>query len=392
MDAITSKLPSWMEVDLDQVRGNILQVKEKLPRGCKIAAVVKGNAYGHGAIGIAREAVNCGIDVLAVGTVMEGVELRLSGIKTPSIYLLSSHLKEQADDIFQFNLIPSISNIEQAKELSEQAGNMGRRTKINIKVDTGLTRFGFDYMEIPSILTVLKLPNIDIEGIYTHFATAEKGNNEFLQEQLLRFREVLKKVEERGFSIPFRHAAGSSATAFLPESHFNMVRPGLLLLGIYPNDQFKQYIDLKPVMSLKTRVVFIRNIRKDVSVGYDRSYDSKEDTRLAVLSLGFSDGYPRPLSNRGEVLIRHHRFPIVGLISLNNIIVDIGNDSDVQVGDEAVLIGRSGQEEITLQELASKAKTIVDEICMINPRVPRIYIKGGESYIGRATMLWSSPE
>ncbi len=381
-----------MEVDLDQVKKNILQVKEKLPRGCKIAAVVKGNAYGHGAIGIAREVVNCGIDVLAVGTVMEGIELRLSGIRTPSIYLLSSHIKEQADDIFQFNLIPSISNIEQAKELSEQAGNMGRRIKINIKVDTGLTRFGFDYMEMPSILTVLKLPNIDVEGIYTHFATAEEGNNEFLQEQLLRFREVLKKVEEGGFSIPFRHAAGSSATAFLPESHFNMVRPGLLLLGIYPNDQFKQYIDLKPVMSLKTRVVFIRNIRKDVSVGYDRSYVSKEDTHLAVLSLGFSDGYPRPLSNRGEVLIRHHRFPIVGLISLNNIIVDIGNDSDVQVGDEVVLIGRSGQEEITLQELASKAKTIVDEICMINPRVPHIYVKGGESYIGRATMLWSSPE
>lgn len=365
-----------MEIDLDQVRRNVFQLKEKIPESCKIAAVVKANAYGHGAVEIAKEVVGCGVDILAVSSVQEGIELRVSGIKKASIYLLSPSLTEQIDDVFRFDLTPSISSIEQACELSKKATERKGRIKINIKVDTGLSRFGVDYKEIsPFLRGLLNLKNIEIEGIYTHFATAEEGDNEFLREQLSRFVEVLGKAEEMGVNIPFKHAAGSAAIACLPESYFNMVRPGLLLLGIYPSPQLKRDMDLKPVMSFKTKVILLRKVWKGTSVGYGRTYIAKRDTHIAVCSLGYSDGYPRVLSNRGEVLINHRRFPIVGKICLNEMAVEVGNNSNVRVGDEVTVIGRSGQEEITVQELARKAETVVDEICMVSSRVPRIYLK-----------------
>jgi len=380
---LKSKFSSWVEIDLDQVRSNVLQIKKGIPEYCKIAAVVKANAYGHGAVEIAKEVIGCGAEVLAVSSVEEGIELRLSGIKQTPIYLLSPFVTEQIDDVFHFDLTPSISNIEQACDLSKKGSESGRSIKINIKVDTGLGRFGVDYNEVVSLLAELsKFKNLKIEGVYTHFATAEEGDNEFLRKQLSRFIEVLGKIEEMGVSIPLKHAAGSAAIACLPESYFNMIRPGLLLLGIYPSDELKQDMDLKPVMSFKTRVILVRKVWREMSVGYGRTYIAKRNTHIAICPLGYSDGYPRILSNRGEVIINQRRFPIVGTICLNNMMIEVENNSNVGIGDEVTVIGRSGQEEITVQELARKAETVVDEICMINPRVPRIYFKGRRSHLG----------
>lgn len=379
-----SKFSSWVEVDLDRLQKNVLQIRKKIPEFCKIAAVVKANAYGHGAVEIAKEVVGCGVEVLAVSSVAEGIELRRSGLEV-SIYLLSSVTTEQIDDVFRFDFIPSVSNMEQVCELSEKATERGGRVKINVKVDTGLSRFGVDYKEmVPFLRELLKLKSIEIEGIYTHFATADEGDIAFLHKQLSRFTKVLKEVAEMGVNVPFKHAAGSSATAYLPESHFNMIRPGLLLLGIPYSQQLQREMDLKPVMSFKTKVILLRKIGKGVSVGYGRTYIAQKDTQIAICPVGFSDGYPRTLSNRGEVLINHRRFPIVGKIALNNMTIEVGNNSNVRVGDEVTLIGRSGQDEITVQELATKAELIVDEICMINPRVPRIYLKEGRSYLGNS--------
>jgi len=381
-----SSFSSWVEVDLDLVRRNVLEIRKWIPQFCKIAAVVKANAYGHGAVEIGKELIGCGIEVLAVAYVEEGIELRLSGIKqaTP-IYLLSSFTTEQIDDILRFNLTPSISNIEQARILVKEAYKRGERIKINVKVDTGLSRFGVDYDEAGPFLEELsKLENVEIEGIYTQFATAGEGDNEFLREQLSRFKKVLETAEKMGVKFRFKHAAGSDALACLPESYFNMVRSGLLPLGIYSLHQPKRDMDLKPVMSFKTRVVLLRKIRKGASVGYGRTYIAEKDTAIAVCSVGYSDGYPRILSNRAEVLIGHRRYPVAGEISLNAMMIEVGENSNVRIGDEVTLIGRYGHEEITVQELASKAETSVDEICMINPRVPRVYIKGGHRFLRNA--------
>lgn len=372
---LKSKFSSWVEIDLDQIQKNILEIKEKIPEGCKITAVLKANAYGHGAVKVAREAISCGIDTLAISIPEEGIELRNSGIKNAAIYLLSPITPEQIDYVFDFNLVPSISNIEQANLLSQEAAKRGLTININIKVDTGLGRFGIYYDDIaPFLKSLIKLTNLKIEGIYTHFATAEEGDNEFLREQLSRFEKVLAVLEATGINVPLRHTAGSAAIASLPESYFDMVRPGLLLLGIYPSKQLKRDMNLKPALSFKTMVSLVKKVKKGSSVGYGRTYIAKKDTYIALCPLGFADGYPRSLSNRAEVLINGHRFPIIGKICLNNIMVEIGNNNNIHEGDEVILIGKSGHEEITIEELAYKAGTIVDEICLINPRVPRNYL------------------
>lgn len=362
--------PTWAEINLRHLADNFYQVKKLLLPKTKIMVTVKADAYGHGMIPVAKKLIGCGVDFLGVASIDEGIKLREQKIKIP-VLVLGTILERDALPLFEYHLTPTVCTYALASALNRRAQALGRPLKIHLKVDTGMGRFGVltkDALELTQSIRELKF--IPIEGIFTHFPLADT-DREFTLLQIRMFNHLVDKLQRYGLRIPLVHAANSLGVLDFKESHFNLVRPGLVIYGLYPRENLK--IKLKPVLSLKTKVVYFKRLPKNYGISYGHIYLTKRETTVATLPVGYGDGYPRHLSNRGLVLIRGQRFRISGRVCMDQIMVDVGN-LRLRLGEEAVLIGGQGKNKITAEELAELSDTIPYEIvCSLGSRIPRIY-------------------
>ncbi|UCD54647.1 MAG: alanine racemase [Candidatus Omnitrophota bacterium] len=364
--------PAWAEIDLGAIEYNCKKIRDTLGRGTHIMAVVKANAYGHGIVEISRVLEKIRIRYLGVATLEEALILRRAGIKLP-ILILGSLLPEEAGPAIKNNITLTLCNKELLEAITDIAGN-NIRPKVHIKVDTGMGRIGVWHEKaIKFIIDVKKNKDIEIESIYTHFCIAGRDKF-FTQYQIDSFEEIISRLEKMGISIPFKHAANSIACVDWKKSHLNMVRPGIIIYGIYPKRNFPRLIKLKPAFSLKTKIVFIKDTPPGRSISYGRTYITGGHTKIATIPIGYADGYGRILSNKAEILVRGRRAPVVGKVTMDQTMIDVGHIRNVKVGDEVVLIGKQGKEEIRVERLARLAGTIPYEIVTgITSRVPRKY-------------------
>lgn len=366
--------PVWVEVKLNAVAYNVQIFRKIIGPDTLFMAVVKTDGYGHGAIPVAKAALASGANRLGVALVEEGVELRKDGITAP-IHLLSLNPISSTQLIVENNLIPTVCHLEFAKGLSQEAQKANKTIKVHIKVDTGMNRIGIKPEEaLPFLKEVISLPGIQVEGVFTHFALADNPQSSFTEAQFNGFNKMLDELEKNKIEIPIKHAANSTATVLFPQTHLDMVRIGILLYGLHPSDATRGKIDIQPAFVLKARVSSVKNLSEGEGISYGHTYYTLKPTTIATLPLGYGDGYSRLFSSQSEVLIGGKRKPIVGVICMDQLMVNAGAEAETEVGDEAVLIGKQGEEEITVDELASVLDTINYEIvCMINKRVPRVY-------------------
>jgi len=337
-------------------------------------AVVKANAYGHGALEVAKIALASGASHLAVALVEEGIELRAKGVKAP-ILVFGGTVPEQAALFLEHDLTATVYEREGAQALQRAAERVGKKASVHVKVDTGMGRVGVAWSSaLPFLRWLAELKGVQIEGVYTHFATSDEKDKAFAELQLARFTQVLQGVQAMGLRV-LRHAANSGAILDMPASYFDLVRPGVMMYGYYPSPHTTRSVPLRPAMTFKTRVLFVKRVERGSSVSYGRQFIAPQATTIATLPVGYADGYNRLLSNRGEVLIRGRRYPVVGRVCMDQIMVDLGPESDVCPGDEAVLFGRQGDEEVSVYSICEKVQTIPYEVtCWVSARVPRIHI------------------
>ncbi len=379
MVTVKASSPTWAEVDLDAIATNTRAIRRWVGERVQIIAVVKADAYGHGAIPVARTVLTAGADRLAVHRLGEGIALRQVGIEAP-ILVMAPLMPEEAPEVVRWRLTPTLSIIEAAQALDAAARGAGRVIPVHVEVDTGMGRAGISPEDTVDFLRALwTMDGLQVEGLYTHFATADESDPSFTMRQLRRFEEVITVLESIGIRVPLRHAANSAATMRFRSAHFEAVRPGLALYGMRPSMEWEPPFPLHPAMTLKSRVIRVWTLAPGESVGYGRTFIAERESRMALVPIGYGDGYPRALSNRGYVLIRGQRAPVRGRVSMDQIVVDVTEIPDVKVGDEVVILGRQGEAEICAEELATWAHTINYEITTrISPRVPRIY-RGGST-------------
>jgi len=370
--------PTVSEIDLDAIAFNLGQVRNLVGPNVKICAAVKADAYGHGAVPVCRTLVTGGVDVLAVASVEEAAEIRDAGIDTP-ILLLGCSLIEDIPEIVERNLIAAVCEIDFAQALSRRAVEVGTRTPIHIKIDTGMGRAG---VQEPDALEfareVAGLPGLDIQGIFTHLPSAD-DDLDYTREQIARFTDLVGKLDADGISIPIRHCANSAAVLNLPELHLEMVRPGILIYGMYNGKPPIGMPELRQAMKFKTRIVFLKELPAGHTVSYGRTYTTTKTTKVATIPVGYADGYARGLSNRAEALVHGVRVPVIGRVCMDLTMLDVTEVSGVSVGDEVVLWGRQNGGFIPVQELANILDTLPYEVmCGISKRVPRICVCGSE--------------
>lgn len=384
-------LTAWAVVDLDAIRDNIRTLRSLLPRETKILVTVKADAYGFGAVAISREAAECGVEMLGVATLEEAIELRRAAITLP-ILVLSPILPDGAALAHRFGLRTTVVDLEFARALAAAARAAGGRAVVHVEVDTGMGRTGVGAGEAVAFVESLRaLPELEIEGLYTHFPSSNEGELEFVQAQVDRFAEVVSALEARGIPIPLHHAANSAAILNAPVSHMRMVRPGLAVYGFAPFEPLPPAARLRPAMALVTRVVQVRDFEPGATISYGRTHVVGNRARIAAIAIGYGHGISRALSNRGHVLVRGARAPIVGRVTMDTTMIDVTGIPGVHAGDEAVLFGAQGTSEIGVDEVAALQGTISYEVtCAIGRRVARIYRKGGRE-VGVRTMLGNAP-
>ncbi len=367
--------PTRAEISLKAIQHNLEAVRKKIGPSVKIMGIVKANAYGHGLVETSKAFVKFGIDYLGVGFLEEGIILRQNGITCP-ILVLGGVLGDQVQHFLANDLDITVSSVELAERIErEVAHHNSKKAKVHLKIDTGMERIGVHSDNaLPFAQKVAALQHIEIVGIYSHLATSEMRDKSFAYFQLQRFNNALNQIKSAGIEIPLQHIANSGAILDLPESYFTMVRPGIVLYGLYPSDETTESIPLEKVLSLKSKVVFIKTVEANTSISYGRKYFTKSQTKIATIPIGYGDGYSRRLTNQTNVIIKGSQFPVVGAICMDQIMVDIG-DSDIHIGDEVTLIGKDKNEEIGFWELANKVGTNAYELmCNIAARVPRIYL------------------
>jgi alanine racemase len=365
-------------IDLAAFRHNLDVVRSLTGPGVKVMAVLKSNAYGHGVRRLAAEAVRCGVDALAVARLGEGCELRAEGIGVP-ILVCEIVPDDQVTIALRDNLELTAATTEGAAHIGATALRNGVTARVHIKVDTGMGRLGFsDEQAGDAIEAIARMRGMDIAGVFSHFASSEEAGLVHARSQLSRFQDVLADLERRAIQIPLRHMANSGAIINLPESHLDMVRPGLMLYGYTPAREMPAGAQLRPVMALRSRVGFIKTAETGMTISYGRKYTVPSRTHIATIPVGYGDGYSRRLTNHGSVLIRGKRYPTVGSICMDHLMVDIGNGGEVAVGDDVTLIGSDGGESIDCWEIAGEMGTIPYEVtCLITPRVQRVYVDEG---------------
>ncbi len=364
--------PVWAEIDLSAIAHNVTEIRKVTNREAKVCAVVKADAYGHGAGAVARTALQAGADRLAVAIVNEAVELRNAGFDVP-ILVLGYTPVWQADLVVKNDITQTIFTLESAQVLSAVAIAAGKTAKVHLKIDTGMARVGVSPTDAGAFAAaVAALPGVEIEGVYSHFAVSDSWDKTFTYEQFRRFLEGIEYIKAQGIHIPIRHIANSAALLELPEMHLDMVRPGIILYGLWPSEEVKKNLLLKPAMKFKTQVGFVKDVPPNSSISYGRTYYTDQRSRIATLPVGYADGWSRLLAGKTQVSIHGQRAPIVGRVCMDQCMIDVSHIGDVAIDDEVLLFGGA---ELPVEEIAQIMGTINYEIvCMVGRRVPRYYI------------------
>lgn len=369
-----------LQIDLDAIRFNMESMQKRLRRGTKMLAVVKADAYGHGAAAVSRELED--LEFLwgfAVATDEEAMTLRNSGIEKP-ILVLGYTFPESYEDIIANDIRPVIFKEDMARGLSEEAVRQGRRVYCHLAVETGMGRIGVeaDESSVELVQEIASMPNLVLEGIFTHFAKADQRDKIPTYEQIEKFNKYFELLHREGVDFWLRHSSNSAGILEIREANMDMVRAGISMYGLWPSRDVKHDIELRPALALKSHIVYIKEVPPGYEVGYGGSWRSRRESRIATIPVGYGDGYPRALSNRGYVLIRGKRAPIAGRVCMDQMMVDITNIPDAEDYDEVTLIGRDGEEEITVESLANIYGGFNYEIvCCFTKRVPRIYYRDG---------------
>ncbi|MGM3307184.1 alanine racemase [Anabaena sp. WFMT] len=369
---------AWVEIDLGALSDNVKQLVRFLSPRTQLMAVVKADAYGHGAVTVAKTVLEAGASWLGVATVPEGIQLREGGIKAPILILGATHTPEQIHAIAHWKLQPTLCNPKQALIFSNtlEAINYNSPIPVHIKLDTGMSRLGTNWQEAADFVQLVQgLPLLDIASIYSHLATADSPDATVMQEQHRRFEEAIAQIKARGIAIPSLHLANSAATLADPKLHYDMVRAGLAIYGLYPASHLKDKIKLQPVLQLKARVTHVKTIAPGTGVSYGHQFIAPREMRLAVVGIGYADGVPRNLSNQMQVLIRGQRIPQIGTITMDQIMLDVSSIPDIQEGEIVTLLGEQGTEQITADDWANQLNTISWEIlCGFKHRLPRVAV------------------
>jgi alanine racemase len=365
--------PTLCEIDLDAIRYNLRQIKTLVPSATKVMAVVKANAYGHGIVEVSSALNKAGVDYLGVATVDEALAIRKAHIDRP-ILILGSILPSELKATLDKDITLTLCTTELLRAFDEVAKGKRKKPKVHIKVDTGMGRIGIWHTEAVSFIAdVVDHDSVEIEGIYTHFSSAARDKF-FTQYQIASFETICRELDTSGVPIPLKHAANSIGVIGLTRTHLNMIRPGLIIYGMYPKKNFTRRIKLKPALNLRTAVVYLKDTPPGRSISYGRTYITQKHTKIATIPIGYGDGYGRILSNKAEVLVRGARAPVVGKVTMDQTMLDVGHIKNIKVGDEVVLIGKQRDDRITAEELARLCSTIPYEIvCSIGARVPRVY-------------------
>jgi alanine racemase len=365
--------PAVAEIDLSAIEHNIKQIQIKVDPA-DVMAVVKANAYGHGAVQVSKTVIDAGVKYLGVARLQEAIDLRKNGVKVP--ILVFGGIQENEKEYVAHHLDATVFEPSHLNHIAA----LDKTIAVHIKVDTGMGRLGVPWKgALPFIKQCNSATNIIIKGLYTHFATSDEADKKYAHLQLERFKHVLQQCRDAGMEFPYIHAANSGAILDLPDTYFNLVRPGITIYGYYPSAETSESIPLKPVMTFKTRVIYLKTIGKGTSISYGRVYTSKRKTRIATLAAGYADGYNRLLTNTGKVLINNRVFPVVGRVCMDYIMVDLGLDNGVNIGDEAILFG--DHESVNVLSICQKLNTIPYEVtCWVSNRVPRVYKKKVFSY------------
>lgn len=370
------------KIDLDAVVYNMESMKKNLKEGTQIIAVLKADGYGHGAVPIAQILEKYSyIWGIAVATVEEGLELRRAGIKKP-ILILGYTYEEDYETIVKEDFRPAVFKLSMAKRLSEAAVKAGKTLKVHIKADTGMTRIGYRNArkDVPEIVQISKLPGIEIEGLFTHFARADETDKTPAYIQLERYKEFVSLLEKEGIQIPLKHCSNSAGIIRMPEANMDAVRAGVIIYGMYPSDEVeKEPVPLKPVMELKSHIAYIKTVEPGVEVSYGGTYTTSKETRIATIPVGYADGYSRGLSGKGSVLIRGKRAKIIGRVCMDQFMADVSDIPQAEELDEVTLLGRDGEDCITMEELGDISGRFNYEFaCCISKRVPRVYYENGQ--------------
>ena len=384
----------WAQIDLDAAAHNMRQIRKHVGPDVKIAAVVKANAYGHGSVELAKTFAENGADCFAVSSLDEAVELRRYAHIDKEIFILGHTDARRTEELLTYDIEPAVFNLKNAEFFSQEAQRLGKTLRVHIAVDTGMSRVGFQVNEfsVSEIKAIAALPNIEIRGMFTHFAVSDIKDKTFTREQYGHFRWMCKRMEEEGIHIALRHCCNSAAAMELPEYYCDMVRPGIIMYGCEPSPDvdIKPY-DLRPVMSLRCCIAHVKLIDAGATVSYGRHYTAPSRRKIATLPVGYADGYSRILSGKVDVLYHGHRVPQVGAICMDQCMIDVSGEANVHAGDEVVLFGRQGDSFIPIEEIAAACGTINYEImCNISRRVPRVYMKDGK-VVGREEYLFDKP-
>ena len=372
---------AWAEVNLDNIAHNVKEIRRITNKNAEIMGVVKADAYGHGVMEVANTLLNNGVTRLAVSMLDEAIQLRKSGFKVP-ILILSYTDPRRADEIVNYDVTQTVFSHDLAQALSDASLRNKKNVKIHIKIDTGMTRVGFmpGYSAIKNVTEIGKLPGLIIEGLFTHFASADETDRSYTYMQFERFMSICSELNRIGLYIPVKHVANSAGIIEYPEMHLDMVRPGIILYGLYPSNEVnRDKIDLKPAMSLKANVILVKDVEKNTCISYGRIFTTKRESKIATIPIGYADGYTRLLNGKARVLINGEFAPVVGKICMDQCMVDVTDmKNPVRVGDEVVLFGKQGDCEMSVDELAASIGTINYEItCIVGKRIPRVYHQGG---------------
>lgn len=361
----------WAEVDLSAIAHNVQVTRKVLKPGTKICAVVKADAYGHGAVPVATAALAAGVNYLAVSMTQEALELREAGIMAP-ILILGTMTEEHEKALVDYNITQTVYDLAVAQELSAAALQENKVAKVHLAVDTGMNRIGCRPEEAADLAEAIsKLPHVELEGMFSHFASVDEMDKSFAESQYRKFMEADRAIKDRGIQIPLVHIDNSAGITEMKHTECDMVRQGITLYGLWPSDDVERCLDLKPALSLKAEVVFVKDVPAGEKIGYGCTYETKAPMKVATIPLGYADGYSRALSNRGYITIRGYKAPVVGRICMDQFMVDVTNVPGVHKGDEAVIFGPGG---VSLDQLAKWVGTIPYELmCLLSTRVPRKY-------------------
>ncbi|MBS4537429.1 alanine racemase [Clostridium sp. D2Q-11] len=371
--------PVWAEINLENLANNIREVRRVTREESIVTAVVKANGYGHDAVEVSKVFLSNGADRLAVATLSEAIELREGGITEEPILILGYTPNSQAEDLLNYNITSTIYSLNQGKEISKLASIKNQIAKVHIKIDTGMGRLGLrsDDNPIDTIMKISELTNIEIEGIFTHFARADEKNKEFTKIQFNKFKQITDGLEKRGLNIPIKHVSNSAAIIDLPEYNLDMVRAGIMLYGLYPSKEVnKSNVNLKPAMSLKAKLSYLKKVPEKVGLSYGHIYTTDKASKIGTLPIGYADGFTRLLSGKVEGSINNKRAKIVGRICMDQCMIDLSHIDDVDVGDTITLFSNGDNNTVHIDEVAENLGTINYEIvCMVAKRVPRVFVR-----------------